>query len=154
MYRLKPGIKRNPQKRWNLPDRIFFGHGACHILAGVYLKLLSPPKFYAVWIKPDSNFYGNHIFVTNGETAFDYHGYSQYDRLVEHHKKGWLQEYSDWSSRIIKVDFNLLNTHCLNKRKMLGPDQYLHNPISRAKCFIDKFEHSNVLPNHQFEKVS
>jgi hypothetical protein len=41
MYILKPGIKRDPERRWALPDRIFFGHGACHILAGVYLE--NPP---------------------------------------------------------------------------------------------------------------
>src|SRR5204863_8719252 len=34
MYVLKHGIKKNPEKRWALPDRIFFGHGACAILAG------------------------------------------------------------------------------------------------------------------------
>ncbi len=50
MYQLKPGTKQDPVKRWNLPDRIFFGHGACHILAGMYLKSLSPSGFYAVWI--------------------------------------------------------------------------------------------------------
>ena len=41
MYVLKPGLKT---KTWlgigALPDRIFFGHGACHILAGVFLETL------------------------------------------------------------------------------------------------------------------
>ncbi len=144
MYQLKSGIKQNPEKRWNLPDRVFFGHGACHILAGVYLEYLSSPGFYAIWIKPDCDFYGNHVFVTNGETAFDYHGYSKFDKLLKHHRKGWLQEYCNWSSTLVKVKFDLLNTQSLNKRKMLGPNQYLHNPISRAKCFIDKFSRENV----------
>ncbi len=34
MYVLKRGIKKDPERRWALPDRIFFGYGACHILAG------------------------------------------------------------------------------------------------------------------------
>ncbi len=33
MYLLRPGIKENPVRRWNLPDRVFFAAGACHILA-------------------------------------------------------------------------------------------------------------------------
>ena len=37
MYVLKRGVKKDPQRRWNLPDRIFFGYGACHILAGAFL---------------------------------------------------------------------------------------------------------------------
>ncbi len=154
MFRLKKGIKRNPQKRWELPDRVFFGFGACHILAGTYLEYLARPEFYAVWIKPDSDYYGNHIFVTDGEIAFDYHGYCQYDRLVKHHKKIWVQEHSSWSSTIVIVDFDLLNTASLNLRKMRGPDQYFYNPISRAKSFIDKYDHPNVSYTCISEKVS
>lgn len=30
---LKPGIKTDPLRLWGLPDRIFFGHGACQFLA-------------------------------------------------------------------------------------------------------------------------
>ena len=35
---LQSGLEQNPQRRWQLPDRIFFGHGACHICAGIYLE--------------------------------------------------------------------------------------------------------------------
>ncbi len=108
MYNLKPGIKENPGKRWNLPDRIFFGHGACHILAGVYLRSLSS-EFYAIWIKPTSALTGNHIFVTNGENTFDFHGYSKYEKLITHHRKGWTQKYDGWSCAYLKVDFDLLD---------------------------------------------
>jgi hypothetical protein len=54
MYKLKPGIKQDPQRRWQLPDRIFFGHGACHILAGIYLEAAPLAGFYAAsipWVK-------------------------------------------------------------------------------------------------------
>lgn len=32
MYVLKQGMKSDPHRRWSLPDRIFFGYGACHAL--------------------------------------------------------------------------------------------------------------------------
>jgi hypothetical protein len=69
---LKGGIKRNPERRWALPDRIFFGFGACHILA-------------------------------EATSALD---------IAE-----------------------------LNARKMLGPDQCLHDALPRAEAFIARIDH-------------
>lgn len=143
MYTLKPGIKRNPERRWALPDRIFFGYGACAILAGVFLE--NPPLhgFFAEKIIPSEGFSGNHIYVTDGIIAFDYHGYSARKRLVDHHTKSWsLQCRSAWHCTIVRVDFDLLNTSALNQQKMLGPDQYLHDPISRAASFITCIDHN------------
>lgn len=40
MYTLKPGIKKDPVRRWALPDRIFFGNGTCAILG--YPPLVIP----------------------------------------------------------------------------------------------------------------
>jgi hypothetical protein len=77
MYVLKPGIKADPHRRWSLPDRVFFGHGACHILAGVFLDRPPLPYFYAERVIPAEGFAGNHVYVTNGIIAFDYHGYSR-----------------------------------------------------------------------------
>ncbi|TGS09904.1 hypothetical protein EN830_35295, partial [Mesorhizobium sp. M1C.F.Ca.ET.187.01.1.1] len=89
MYVLKHGIKKNPEKRWALPDRIFFGHGACAILAGTFLKHPPLEGFYGERIIPGEGFSGNHIYVTNGVIAFDYHGYCARERLLEHHARGW-----------------------------------------------------------------
>lgn len=138
MYVLKPGIKKNPEKRWALPDRIFFGHGACAILAGVFLD--NPPLngFHAERIIPIEGFYGNHIYVTDGKIAFDYHGYSCRDRLLTHHRKAWSSRYPGWGHVIEKVDFDLLDTAALNARKMIGREQYLHDPVTRARRFIER----------------
>lgn len=143
MYWLKPGIKRDPVKRWNLPDRIFFGNGACHILAGEYLELSPRPGFHAEWIVPIKGFYGNHIYVTDGTIAFDFHSYTLRDNLLAHHRKGWSARYPGWDAEIQTVDFPLLKTAALNQRKMLGPDQYLNDPIARAKRFIERVDHQS-----------
>jgi hypothetical protein len=139
MYVLKPGIKKHPEKRWALPDRIFFGRGACAILAGVFLE--SPPSqlpgsFFAERIVPSEGFAGNHVYVTDGVLAFDYRGYCCRDRLLAHHRKGWVRHSPGWDCRIEAVDFDLLDTTALNARRMLGPDQYLHDPMPRARRFI------------------
>ncbi|MCR6660233.1 MAG: hypothetical protein NVV72_13155 [Asticcacaulis sp.] len=141
MYALKPGTKENPEKRWALPDRIFFGFGACHILAGVFLEMPPVSGFYAERIVPHDGFWGNHIYVTNGIIACDYHGYSRRDRMLHHYMKGWRDRYPGWGCTLEKVDFHLLDTVALNQRKMLGPDQYLHNAIPRARRFIERINH-------------
>ncbi len=136
MYVLKPGIKRHPEKRWALPDRIFFGYGACAILAGVFLDQPPLAGFHAERIIPIEGFHGNHIYVTNGTVAFDFHGYSCREHLLAHHRKGWSAHSPGWDGRIERVRFDLLDTAALNLHKMLGPDQYLHDPIPRARRFI------------------
>lgn len=142
MYWLDPKIKHDPERRWALPDRIFFGHGACHILAGTYLR--SPPLkgFHAERIVPVGDLYGNHVFVTDGVVAFDYHGYTIRSRLLDHHRKAWSTQYDAWECVIERVAFDLLSTIDLNARKMLGPDQYLHDAVSRAAQFIGRFDHA------------
>lgn len=141
MYRLNPEIKQDPQRRWLLPDRVFFGHGACHILAGVYLTLWPSKGYWAERIVPGDGFAGNHIYVTNGVITFDFHGYADRLRLLLHHTSAWAGCYDDgWHCALERVDFDLLSTSELNTRKMLGPDQYFADPIARACAFIQRFD--------------
>jgi hypothetical protein len=144
MYVLKHGIKKNPEKRWALPDRIFFGYGACHILAGAFLDQPPLEGFYGERIIPTEGFWGNHIYATNGVIAFDYHGYSGRERLLKHHRKGWASQNAGWDCIVEKVDFDLLDTIELNQRKMLGPDQYLLHATPRAYRFIQRIDHSKA----------
>lgn len=141
MYHLKSGVKQNPQRRWALPDRIFFAHGACHILAGTYLQAPPLPGFHAERIIPKNGLPGNHIFVTDGAIAFDYHGYSTCQGLLAHHIRACRGQYPTWDCDLETVAFDLLFTPDLNARKMLGPEQYLHDPIARARRFIQRIDH-------------
>ena len=142
MYRMKPGVKKDPERRWALPDRVFFGNGACHILAGVYLNTTPLPDFYPERIIPGEGFAGNHIYVTNGLIAFDYHGYTIRNRLVQYYTNNWAGEYAEgWNCRLERVRFDLLSTADLNERKMLGPDQYKYDPIERAEAYLARIDH-------------
>lgn len=142
MYVLKPGVKADPKRRWALPDRIFFGHGACHILAGIFLETSPLPGFHAERIIPGDGFAGNHIYVTDGLIAFDFHGYSSRLRLLHHHTSGWANRYAiGWNCRLESVEFGLLDTVDLNQRKMLGPEQYGGDVTSRARTFLSRVDH-------------
>ena len=145
MYRMRSGIKEDSERLWSLPDRIFFGNGACQILAGVFLEEMTRSGFYAERVIPGDGFAGNHIFVTNGTIAFDYRGYSARLRLLEYHTTGWSNRYSQgWNCVLENVNFDLLTAYELNQRKMLGPDQYLHDPIPRARSFIERIDHQKA----------
>lgn len=146
MYKMKPGVKQDQIRRWALPDRVFFGYGACHILAGVFLTRKPHSGFYAERVLPADGFAGNHIFVTNGTVAFDHHGYSLRHRLLQHHTSAWAKENGDgWHCTLTRVDFDLLNTADLNARKMLGPDQYGGDPIARAELFLIRINHDDSI---------
>jgi len=142
MYRLKPGVKEDPARRWALPDRAFFGNGACHILAGVFLNAPPIPGFYAERVIPGDGYTGNHVYVTDGVIAFDYHGFSGRDRLLRHHTAAWAHiQPEGWNCAIEPVHFDLLSTGDLNARNMRGPDQYAGDPVSRAQRFIQRMDH-------------
>ena len=146
MYKFKPGIKKDMERRWALPDRVFFGNGACHILAGVFLDNPPLPDFYAERVIPLDGLAGNHIYVTNGIISFDFHGYTARLNLLRHHTTGWSDRYADgWACSVARVDFDLLDTSELNGRRMLGPDQYvLGDPVSRARMFIGRIDHRSA----------
>jgi hypothetical protein len=108
---------------------------------GVYLRNLPFGGFYAECIIPAEGFAGGHAWVTNGKIAFDYHGYSSRAKLIAHHSKGWCARNPGWCCDIEIVGFDLMETCELNRRKMLRPDQYLHDAVPRADKFIGRIDH-------------
>lgn len=141
MFRPKPGTKQDPVRRWALSDRAFFAHGACHILAGTFLLDPPCPGFRAERILPRGDHPGNHIYLTNGTLAFDYRGYVRRDRLLVWFRAEWSKRVPGWSGTIEAAKFDLLSTKDLNARKMSGPDQFLGDPIERARHFIARKAH-------------
>jgi hypothetical protein len=82
------------------------------------------------------------LFVTDGVIAFDHHGYSLRNRLLTYHTNGWATRSPEgWNCRLERVSFNLLDRRDLNDNKMLGPDQYLHDPIARAETYLGRVNH-------------
>nr|WP_321444560.1 hypothetical protein [uncultured Cohaesibacter sp.] len=136
--------KQDAAKRWTLPDRTFFAHGACHILAGMYLRLYPDFGFKAKQIIPRKTLPGAHIFISNDTIAFDYHGYSSEENLLCHHNEVWRARYPDWQADIEMVTFDLLKTTDLNQRQMRGPDQYWRDVLPRARHYLEKIDHQGA----------
>lgn len=136
MFIPRSTYKDDPKKRWAQSDRVFFGFGACHILAGVFLESSPLDQFYAEWISPKHGFRGTHVFVTNGWLAFDYRGYSRRATLLRKYVDHYQKAYPGWNAQIERVTFSLLDTAALNARQHRGPDQYFADPRPRAHRFI------------------
>jgi hypothetical protein len=82
MFFPKTNVKNDPLRRWHRPDRHFFANGACQVLAFAFLERYPDMGLHARWIKPAAGFTGNHIYVTDGINAFDYHGLATEQRLL------------------------------------------------------------------------
>jgi hypothetical protein len=143
MFRLKPGIKSDPLKRWNLPERVFFACGACHILAYAFLETYPDAGYHAVWIRPAEGFTGSHVFVTNGTTAFDFHGYRCEEALIAHHwAKGRLW-WPGWDGTLVSLPQDVLVSEVKSKTYdglwLREPGQFLNDAMPRARTFLTRF---------------
>lgn len=143
MFRLRPGIKSNPAKRWNLPERVFFACGACHILAHAFLEAWPDRGFGAVWIRPAKGFAGNHIIVTDGRTAFDYHGYRREEALLAHEWAKTRRWWPGWDATLVPLPRDVLISEAKSKTYdglwLREPGQFLHDALPRARAFLARF---------------
>jgi hypothetical protein len=105
MYQpLTPGYRKSDMRmRWDLPDRVFFACGACHILAYAFLERWGRPGMQALWIKPITGHTGNHIFIDGGSWAFDYHGYAAKPRFIEHTWNGARRRWPGWDAEVVPL---------------------------------------------------
>jgi hypothetical protein len=78
MYRSSAQFRRTPAERadqmlsWNRDDVRFFAAGACHIQAGF--------GTVGVWARGEAH--PMHVYVTDGERAFDFDGWTPADELL------------------------------------------------------------------------
>ena len=133
-------VKRDPVRRWELPDRIFFAAGACHILAYAFLQKYQKEGFKPYWIKPGKGYKGNHIFVSDGVNAFDYRGYNSEKRLLEQIIEDMGKHYPGWHYELIELAEEALISEKLSRTYeglwLREPGQYLHNPMERAEAYL------------------
>ena len=143
MYIIDPAIKQDSARRWALPDRVFFAAGACHILAYAFLERFPAAGFKPIWMKPRAGYVGNHIIVTDGAVAFDYHGYSRLPALVAHAHAKAGRWWPGWSAELIDLPVDVLVSERKSRQYdglwLREPQQYLRNALPRAHAFLARF---------------
>lgn len=143
MYRLPPGVKQDPHRRWHLPDRVFFACGACHILAYAFLEAHPGCGGRAVWQKPGQGFAGNHIFVEAEHWMFDYHGYSDSAAYRAHTWRKARRWWPGWHATYHLLTPETLVSEALSRTHdglwLREPGQFLHDALPRARDFLSRF---------------
>lgn len=144
MYQIAGSTKRNPVLRWSLPDRIFFACGACQVLAYAFLERYGPSGLKAFWIKPAAGFTGNHIFIAaNGGWAFDYHGYSCRQNLLDHAYRKAGRWWPGWTASLVELPPDVLISEAKSRTYeglwLREPGQFLHDAMPRARAYLDRF---------------
>jgi hypothetical protein len=143
MFFPKVNVKDDPVQRWNRPDRQFFANGACQVLAYAFLEKYPGLGFHARWIKPAAGHTGNHIFVTDGLNAFDYHGLTTEARLLSLIFRRARRFFPGWDATLVDLPTDVLISE-RRSRQIEGlwlrePKQFLHDAMPRAHVFIDRF---------------
>jgi len=132
MYIVAKEFKTDPTKRWNLPDRVFFACGACHILAYAFMQKFPKSGFQPIWIKPAKGFTGNHIVAVKEDIAFDYHGYSSWQKLTRHIEEKANRWWPSWHAEYISLAIDVLiserKSRAIDGLWLREPKQFLHNP--------------------------
>ena len=135
--------KRDPLKRWSVPDRVFFACGSCHILAHAFLERYGRPEHVVTWIKPAPGYWGNHIFVGTDEWVFDFHGYSRRDAFLAHAWKASRRLWPGWDGTLVTIPRDALiseaRSRCFDGLWLAEPGQFLYDPLPRARSYLDRF---------------
>ena len=139
-----PGFtKRDPLKRWSVPDRVFFACGSCHILAEAFLERYGEAGHQITWIKPAPGYWGNHIFVGTDDWVFDFHGYSRRDAFLAHAWKGSRRLWPGWDATLVTLPRDVLTSEarsrCFDGLWLAEPGQFLYDPLPRARSYLDRF---------------
>ena len=135
--------KQDPEKRWALPDRVFFACGACHVLAYAFLARYGTAGMKALWLKPKPGYTGNHIFVASEAWTFDYHGYVCRDGFLRHTFRRARHYWPGWSATLIELPRDVLISEKKSRLYqglwLREPTQFLHDALPRANACLDRF---------------
>lgn len=146
MYKPSLLFDRTPEQRrdmflsWARDDQSFFAAGACHILADLFMQLHRHEGYRMVYIKPAESFPGNHVYVSNGNWAFDHNGWTRESELLAITEKAYKNKYPGWSyERILLPDsMTALEDFCKANNHRL-PWQFARLPWERAYNYIANF---------------
>ena len=117
-------------------------------LAFAFLERYPDLGFHARWIKPAAGFTGNHIYVTNGINAFDYHGLTTEQRLLALGFKRGRRFFPGWDATLVDLPADVLVSE-QRSRQIEGlwlrePKQFLHDALPRARNFLEDSAISNA----------
>jgi hypothetical protein len=131
--------KEDPRITWNRPDRPFFAAGACHILAAVFLETYPDAGYSPFFILPGEGFRGSHVFVSDGRTVFDYHGYSPRDLYLRHFAARMRRFFTGWQAHLLHLKASPDGEAFCREHRHRLPEQFFGDPRPRARNYLRRF---------------
>ena len=141
MYQPPSTFARTPRERadqlasWQRSDQAFFAAGACHILAFAFLAAFPEAGFAPVALWADDAEFPHHVYVTDGEWAFDHAGWTRQAELLA-------TVGDQYRPQPIDVD---LDTFCV-RHNHRGRHQFAADPWERAQRYL--VAHAHPWPCH------
>lgn len=129
---------------WNRGDRAFFQSGACHILTFAFLEHHTDSHWKPWMIKPREGFRGEHIFAATENVVFDYHGFSNREKYIEHYFRKIRRLFPKWEGELLEVA-EFMTPQFFKKHNYRAPHQYFRNPIPRADAFINRLKQKRAI---------
>ena len=81
--------------------------------------------------------------LSNGATAFDYHGYSDVRKLMWHTQTKASRWWPGWTNELIALPPDVLVSEPKSKQYdglwLREPGQFLHDALPRARAFLARF---------------
>jgi hypothetical protein len=139
MYRSSAQFRRTPAERadqvlsWNRCDVRFFAAGACHILAFAFLEAYPEAGFRPVGVWARGQAHPSHVYVTDGERAFDFGGWTPLSELLAVTRA--VEPDAGYEQRPIKGD---LTAFC-REHNHRERSYYAHDPWERALRYLEQF---------------
>jgi hypothetical protein len=139
-----PAEKADLEGSWRRSDEDFFGAGACHVLASVFLDLHPSSGYRTLLIVPSVGHRGRHVVVASTELVFDFNGYTPrsfyFAELLRLHR----EREPDWTASLVEVELEVDPAgweFCL-KYAHRHPTQFFRDPLPRARAFIRRHTES------------
>lgn len=137
-------LMRTPAERedqlvsWRRPDRAFFAAGACHILAFRFRELHPSEDWTLVHLRPHEGFTGSHVYVSDGEWALDFNGWTRQDLFLAETTRRCRARWPGWAFDLIPIHETLAEFCAANRHRL--PSEYAFDPIPRADAYLARFE--------------
>ena len=81
--------------------------------------------------------------MARGDRAFDYHGHSPRQHLLDHTWRKARRWWPGWDAELIPLPPEVLISEALSKTYsglwLREPGQFLHDAMPRANAFLDRF---------------
>lgn len=112
--------------------------GACHVLAFRLVERSQDQDLDVVLISPTDGVPGSHVYVSDGQRAFDFNGWTNERFFLEETARRCRARWPGWECELIRI-VGSLQEFCFEYRHRL-PAAFAFDPIPRADRYLERVQ--------------